>query len=408
MKVIILGSFSIDGMSAPSARAMHFADGLTKSGATVELLPLGRTPIKITEEKECHKNQHKIVWINRLIQGSKYSLLRQLINYVSVRLTLVKIVSSFLTNTKIPPRVLFFNISFIDSVLCLFLLREKPIRTYLELCEWFPAGHFKGGYASWRFYDAVFVRNLIAKKVDGVICISRDICHKAGHIGVVRRLIIPSMILPRESALDCLKQKEVNNRGKKVFSLTYSGKGKDEDGLLIIIEALNLLLMRGYNVELRISGPLSDESIRNQLSYLSNQMYDELHSRIFYDGWLSRTEYIKFIEYADCFILPRPESQITRANFPTRLPEFLSFGIPVIIGSAGDVGELLKDRYDAILLPPVPVAEDVFEGVKFLIENPEARKQISRNAINSTEAFFSSDYHGQRVFDFMIDSSGAI
>ena len=405
MKVIILGRFSIDGMSAPSARAMHFADGLTKSGAIVELLPLGRTPVKITEEKEYHKNQHKIVWINKLIQGRRYSLLRQLINYVSMRLTLVKIVSSFLTNTRLPPRVLFFNISFIDAILCLFCLRKKLIPIYLELCEWFPASHFRGGCTSWRFYNAVFVRNLIAKKVDGVICISSDIYHKVGHIGVVRRLIVPAMILPRESALNFLKQKEVNNRGRKVFRLSYSGKGKDEDGLLTIIEALNLLLMRGYNVELRISGPLSDENIRNQLTYLSNQMHVELQSRIFCDGWLSRAEYIKFIEHADCFVLPRPESQITRANFPTRLPEFLSFGIPIIIGSAGDVGKFLKDRYDAILLPPIPVAEDVFEGVKFLIDNPEASNQISRNAINSAEAFFSSDYHGQRVFDFMVDSS---
>ena len=77
-------------------------------------------------------------------------------------------------------------------------------------------------------------------------------------------------------------------------------------------------------------------------------------------------------------------------GFPNTVVEYFAVGKPVVTTDAGGVTEMAKDGYNALL---VPCDDDIqlYNKILFLIENPDLRKRLSQNAINTIEKEFSED-----------------
>lgn len=100
--------------------------------------------------------------------------------------------------------------------------------------------------------------------------------------------------------------------------------------------------------------------------------------------------YMKTLSEADCLVLPRPDNQIVRASFPTRLPEFLSTGKPVLTTNVPDVPLYLEANKNAMLVSG-DSASALAEGIFELWSNPGKAKNIG----------LSGKKRGQLEFDYL-------
>ena len=103
-------------------------------------------------------------------------------------------------------------------------------------------------------------------------------------------------------------------------------------------------------------------------------------------------EVLKYLEKADFTVLIRPaKMRYAKAGFPTKVPESLSTGTPVICNFSSDLSLFLRDGVDSII-----AVDDRVESVKKAFEralslSPEQRCEMSKNARKTAEEKF--DYH---------------
>ncbi|MEE8481449.1 MAG: glycosyltransferase family 4 protein [Desulfobacterales bacterium] len=77
-------------------------------------------------------------------------------------------------------------------------------------------------------------------------------------------------------------------------------------------------------------------------------------------------------------------------GFPNNVVEYFAVGKPVVTTDAGGVTEMVKDGYNALLVPCDDNIQ-LYNKILFLIENPDLRKRLSQNTINTIEKEFSED-----------------
>ena len=92
-------------------------------------------------------------------------------------------------------------------------------------------------------------------------------------------------------------------------------------------------------------------------------------------GRVSDEEYFSKLASAHCLVLPRPECQIVKAAFPTRLPEFLSTGRPVLTTSVPDVPRYLDAGIHAEIVDG-DISNALACGILRLWQDPERALRI--------------------------------
>lgn len=96
---------------------------------------------------------------------------------------------------------------------------------------------------------------------------------------------------------------------------------------------------------------------------------------------MPHSEVLKYLEKVDFTILIRPaEMRYAKAGFPTKVPESLSTGTPVICNFSSDLSSFLRDGFDSII-----AVDDSTESVKNAFErvlslSPEQRCEMYKNA----------------------------
>jgi glycosyltransferase involved in cell wall biosynthesis len=131
---------------------------------------------------------------------------------------------------------------------------------------------------------------------------------------------------------------------KSSFLVGYIGSGKLGDGLEELVAAFATLRGKNQDVRLRCIG-----SHAVQTSLALDDCDPSVRSHIDSLGWLTRREYLEAISHCDCVVLPRPQSHVSTYNFPSRLPEALALGVPVITGNSGSVGDFVKEGGGCLL-----------------------------------------------------------
>jgi glycosyltransferase involved in cell wall biosynthesis len=93
-------------------------------------------------------------------------------------------------------------------------------------------------------------------------------------------------------------------------------------------------------------------------------------------GFVVRNQIPRLLAAADLLVQPGPSNEFNDYRFPSKLPEFLASGRPVILPRS-NVGLLLKNGEDALVLESGDSA-DIAEAVQKLASDPELRARIGR------------------------------
>lgn len=117
---------------------------------------------------------------------------------------------------------------------------------------------------------------------------------------------------------------------------------------------------------------------------------------------MPHSEVLKYLEKVDFTILIRPaEMRYAKAGFPTKVPESLSTGTPVICNFSSDLSSFLRDGVDSII-----AVDDSTESVKNAFERTialsfEQRCEMFRNARKTAEERFDYRLYIQPINHFV-------
>ena len=98
--------------------------------------------------------------------------------------------------------------------------------------------------------------------------------------------------------------------------------------------------------------------------------------------------------------MTRVNTGFANAGFPYKLGEFLATGKPVIASRVSDVGTLLKDRSEVMLVRPGD-SGDIVRAVESLIANPTEAVAIGTRGRAKARTLFDCRSQGQALLTFL-------
>jgi glycosyltransferase involved in cell wall biosynthesis len=114
----------------------------------------------------------------------------------------------------------------------------------------------------------------------------------------------------------------------------YMGNTRTYQGLPYLIDAVHALRTEGMNVRLHLILSGDDTDVREQLAQRGLLEVTTLKHDI------SQAEAHREILHASVLVIPRPNVVAAEYGFPSKLPEYLATGLPVILTDVGPVEEL--------------------------------------------------------------------
>ena len=126
----------------------------------------------------------------------------------------------------------------------------------------------------------------------------------------------------------------------------YPAMGKMKDSLSAILGAFNYLpIDEIQKMEFHITG-LKEEKVKE---YIKN--WDEVKNSIIIHKWMEYEELIDLYRHCDFMLLAREVNQMTLANFPSKVPEVMCFGVVPIVSRVGDYTKFyLVDKVNSIVV----------------------------------------------------------
>jgi len=102
-----------------------------------------------------------------------------------------------------------------------------------------------------------------------------------------------------------------------------------------------------------------------------------LHKAVRDLGFVPRERVWDVLAIADALVQPGGPNAFNNYRFPSKLPDFLASGKPVIL-PATNIGRYLKDEVDALLLEDGG-AEEIFDAVQRLMADPQLAQRLGVN-----------------------------
>jgi glycosyltransferase involved in cell wall biosynthesis len=96
-------------------------------------------------------------------------------------------------------------------------------------------------------------------------------------------------------------------------------------------------------------------------------------------GYVDRPKLPDILALADVLVQPGKADDFNNYRFPSKLPEFLAMGKPVILPKA-NIGNFIKHKKEALVLPVVD-ALNIVESVKSLSEDATLRNELSAGSV---------------------------
>ncbi|MER5334811.1 glycosyltransferase [Micromonospora sp. NPDC002717] len=143
--------------------------------------------------------------------------------------------------------------------------------------------------------------------------------------------------------------------------LLYAGTAGTKDLLAVVAEGIRRLpAAERDRVRLTIAGMTRDQAVR--LSDLDAGNLDGLGDQVIFLGRVPREEVLAELARAHFSVLVRPVAGYSRAGFPSKVPESLAAGCPVLLNHTSDLDRYITDGREGLVLSGA-TPDDVSEGL---------------------------------------------
>ena len=231
-------------------------------------------------------------------------------------------------------------------------------------------------------------------RLDGIVAISRPWVRAARCHGV------PALRVPAMGEAEAQIPSARQSGETESFVLTYLGVLGPRDLPGTLMEGVRRAVVQGADLRLVCVGR-TDCQASGRRAMRQVRSDPVLRERVTFTGWVSDEEVQEHLCRADALVLLRPDTRESRACFPTRLPEYLLTGRPVILSSAGDPSLYFQHRKNAWLVPPGDQPEELCKALVHLSSHRDEARAIGRAGQEVALNEFSYLKHGRRLLEFL-------
>jgi len=243
------------------------------------------------------------------------------------------------------------------------------------------------------YWDHVNFRRKVAT-IDGVTAISQFYSDYANRLGV------KTFVLPALCSHHLLSTTSVKAKWSGVLKLTYVGALSTRNRIGSILRAVSKLSSDGVRVELHCFGHSKNGKQSRWIKHVDQ--CDLLRKTVFFHGRIKgHADLLERLRTCHAAILLRDTSKASIACFPTRIPEFLSLGLPVITSASGDIGMYLEHMKSAILLNPKSEISELVQAVEAMSSSSELLERLSENGREVASQRFENRQLGRSLSNWL-------
>jgi len=236
------------------------------------------------------------------------------------------------------------------------------------------------------------------KMADAFIAINSEIVKELSSLGVPKSRVCfisngvdTGRFAPPTSNGKALKKRKLSLPENTIIS--FSGRLVWHKGLDVLLRAWEDVL-REFPQEAHLiflgSGSLQKDSCEQELrNFVQNH---NLSSSVSFQGNVSNIE--EYLQASDIYVFPS-----RKEGSPNALLEAMASGLPTIATRIGGVGDILKDKFNGILVD-VDKPRQISEAIIFLMRNKEYAVRLGMNARTFVEKNCSLDIITERYIKF--------
>jgi glycosyltransferase involved in cell wall biosynthesis len=248
-----------------------------------------------------------------------------------------------------------------------------------DVCEWYDPRQMNYGRLDPSYAVFCLVFHWFLPRFRHLIVISKLL---ERHFGGQGRNVI--RIVP---AVDPSKIPCIDRTPRDRLVLLYAGLPGRKDLLREFLAALASLAPDEISrIEFRLLGPTKQELIK--LLGKSAGLLTQLAETVKPLGRVPRDRVLDALQGAHFTVLLRPNQRYANAGFPSKVPESLAAGAPVLLNLTSDLGEYLGDGTAALPIhdcSPVEVAKAIRRALQL---SPEELQDLRRCARAKAEQCF--------------------
>ncbi len=255
--------------------------------------------------------------------------------------------------------------------------RRHKIKTVIDVVEWHQPFQYSKGEKDIRYRSSNKTFTKLSPKTNGIVSISeciRDYYTKKGCYTKVFPVIIDAENIP----FDMTKKSQDDK-----IHLIYPGNPMYKDDIGVMLEGLALLSKEEQS---RITMHLTGVKEAKLRAFLGDgqEVFDRLGDTVCFHGWMEYDDLIALYQSVDFLYISRPDNLVTRANFPSKLPELMAYAVAPIGNRVGDYYQYLTDGVDAVLFDkntPEACCEAIRRVIAMSKEERERMCLATRNTV---------------------------
>ena len=164
-------------------------------------------------------------------------------------------------------------------------------------------------------------------------------------------------------------------------------------GVLTLASCVKHVVARRSDVQFAIIG---DGQLKDKMVNILES--DGVRDSVWFAGVVNHAQAPKYLSICDVLVSPHEDMEDGSAFFgsPTKIFEYMAMGKGIVASRVGQLGEILEDGVDAILVEqknPLALADAI---LKF-IENPELRLKMGRAARDKVSSRYTWEQNFRRV-----------
>lgn len=269
--------------------------------------------------------------------------------------------------------------------------KKHGAKTYACITEHFPASHYKNGIASPYYWRYCYTMAVSIPKANNIFPISRHLQEYYEKKGC-RTLRLPILADPYEYPV-----REKKNDG--IYRIVFPSNGFVKDALKQMLNGISLLSEDELNkIEIHFTGIGIDKLKKNA----NEKFISMIGKQVIVHSWLEYTELVELYQEMDFLLLAREDNQMTQANFPSKVPEVMCYGVIPVVSKVGDYTDLyLKNGINSIVFEGSS-ADSIVNALKSAISLSHKEKSILENSarISAEKDFYYKNWE-QEIFDFI-------
>lgn len=235
--------------------------------------------------------------------------------------------------------------------------------------------------------------NISFPRLDGFICISKSLEELVENY---RRRDAIKILIPILCDFPEIKYPKDSLQFPYIF---HAGSlSETKDGVIAMFEAFALASKRtSLPLKFILTTRIATRDLLSKIDKIISE--NGLMERVVFMGILDNEKLNVIRNNATLAIVNKPNNLQNKYNFPTKLGELLSAGVPVIASETGEMSQYLTDNQTAYLVEAnnsIQIADKIID----ILENQEKAKTISKKGKElALESFYYKNY-SEHLYNF--------